>query len=89
MAKDNNFTDLPAFFARDLEPMRKECSMVQVLALVERMGVRVVIDYVDGRTRNGEVAYHMFGDGRGDRVGMCPTMWFNPLSFLSIFAIER
>eukprot|EP00584_Thalassiosira_punctigera_P007572 CAMPEP_0172526070 /NCGR_PEP_ID=MMETSP1067-20121228/1084_1 /TAXON_ID=265564 ORGANISM="Thalassiosira punctigera, Strain Tpunct2005C2" /NCGR_SAMPLE_ID=MMETSP1067 /ASSEMBLY_ACC=CAM_ASM_000444 /LENGTH=292 /DNA_ID=CAMNT_0013309505 /DNA_START=9 /DNA_END=884 /DNA_ORIENTATION=+ len=45
---NDHYADVSAFCAREVEPMGRECGMVQVSALAERMGVRVVIEYVDG-----------------------------------------
>jgi ubiquitin thioesterase protein OTUB1 len=41
--------DIPTFCSREVEPMNKECGMVQVAALAECFGVRVKIEYMDGR----------------------------------------
>mmetsp|Transcript_19785 Transcript_19785/g.56855 ORF Transcript_19785/g.56855 Transcript_19785/m.56855 type:complete len:272 (-) Transcript_19785:18-833(-) len=41
--------DIPAFCSREVEPMGRECEMVQVLALTEAMAVDVAIEYLDGR----------------------------------------
>lgn len=48
--------DVPTFCSQEVEPMGKECSSVQVLALAEAMKVDVVIEYLDGRE---------FDDARG------------------------
>eukprot|EP00565_Helicotheca_tamesis_P007424 CAMPEP_0185725818 /NCGR_PEP_ID=MMETSP1171-20130828/1982_1 /TAXON_ID=374046 /ORGANISM="Helicotheca tamensis, Strain CCMP826" /LENGTH=311 /DNA_ID=CAMNT_0028394037 /DNA_START=55 /DNA_END=990 /DNA_ORIENTATION=+ len=54
--------DVPTFCSREVEPMGRECSMVQVLALAEVMGVRVVIEYMDGRGGGGGgLVCHEFG----------------------------
>lgn len=60
-----NYHDVPSFCSREVEPMGKECGMVQVSALAECMGVRVVIEYMDGRVEEGEekLVHHVFGDG--------------------------
>eukprot|EP00579_Thalassiosira_antarctica_P000874 CAMPEP_0201876448 /NCGR_PEP_ID=MMETSP0902-20130614/8134_1 /ASSEMBLY_ACC=CAM_ASM_000551 /TAXON_ID=420261 /ORGANISM="Thalassiosira antarctica, Strain CCMP982" /LENGTH=322 /DNA_ID=CAMNT_0048403699 /DNA_START=30 /DNA_END=996 /DNA_ORIENTATION=- len=59
-----NCMDVPSFCAREVEPMGKECGMVQVSALAECMGVRVVIEYMDGRMKVGEkLVHHVFGEG--------------------------
>ena len=48
--------------------MNKECCMVQVAALAESLGVRVIIEYMDGRMVSrknddvGEVVHHIFGE---------------------------
>lgn len=46
---DPNYFDVETFCSREVDPMGKECGMVQVLALAEAMGVRVCIEYLDGR----------------------------------------
>mmetsp|Transcript_34238 Transcript_34238/g.51106 ORF Transcript_34238/g.51106 Transcript_34238/m.51106 type:complete len:248 (+) Transcript_34238:350-1093(+) len=54
--------DIPTFCSREVEPMGRECGMVQVLALAEVMGVRVVIEYMDGRGGSGGgLVCHEFG----------------------------
>ena len=62
-----NYIDVASFCGGEVEPMRKECGMVQVSALAECMGVRVVIEYMDGRIQEGEekVVHHVFGEGNG------------------------
>lgn len=56
--------DLSVFCAREVEPMGKECGMVQVAALAECLGVKVVIEYVDGRVAAGGKD----GEGSGNDV---------------------
>ena len=54
--------------------MGKECGMVQVSALAECMGVKVIIEYMDGRelklnklNNNDEVVvHHVFGEGNNE-----------------------
>jgi len=41
--------DINTYCTRVVEPMGKECGMVQVIALAESMGVNVSIEYLDGR----------------------------------------
>eukprot|EP00577_Skeletonema_sp_RCC1716_P018910 CAMPEP_0113397672 /NCGR_PEP_ID=MMETSP0013_2-20120614/14521_1 /TAXON_ID=2843 ORGANISM="Skeletonema costatum, Strain 1716" /NCGR_SAMPLE_ID=MMETSP0013_2 /ASSEMBLY_ACC=CAM_ASM_000158 /LENGTH=328 /DNA_ID=CAMNT_0000282303 /DNA_START=45 /DNA_END=1031 /DNA_ORIENTATION=+ /assembly_acc=CAM_ASM_000158 len=68
----NMMMDIPTFCSREVEPMGKECGMVTVAALAECLGVKVVIEYMDGRLSNidaavggigssGEVVNHVFG----------------------------
>jgi ubiquitin thioesterase protein OTUB1 len=66
--------DIPTFCSREVEPMNRECSMVQVAALAECFGVCVKIEYMDGRivkeTEEGgclvrKVACHDFGGEEG------------------------
>ncbi len=58
-----NYADVHMFCSREVEPMGKECGMVQVSALAECFGVRVVIEYMDGRMALGEdkLMHHIFG----------------------------
>ena len=63
-----NFDDIPSFCSKEVEPMGRECGMVQVSALAECMGIRVVIEYMDGRTTPGDggarkFVNHVFGEG--------------------------
>ena len=63
--------DIPTFCSREVEPMNRECGMVQVAALAECFGIRVNIEYMDGRIvkeRDGEqkVACHEFGEEDSD-----------------------
>lgn len=61
-----SYYDIPSFCSKEVEPMGRECGMVQVSALAEYMGVRVVIEYMDGRMTPGEgakLANHVFGEG--------------------------
>jgi ubiquitin thioesterase protein OTUB1 len=46
LSSSENIAD---FCLRDVEPMGRECTMVQVLALAEIMKVSVAIEYLDGR----------------------------------------
>jgi ubiquitin thioesterase protein OTUB1 len=58
-----NYNDVHSFCSREVEPMGKECGMVQVSALAECFGVRVVIEYMDGRMGLGgeRLVHHVFG----------------------------
>ena len=60
-----NYHDVPSFCSREVEPMGKECGMVQVAALAECMKVKVIIEYMDGRMADGEdkLVHHVFGEG--------------------------
>jgi ubiquitin thioesterase protein OTUB1 len=40
---------MQGFCAREVEPMGVECEHVQIAALTDMIGVRVDIEYVDGR----------------------------------------
>jgi ubiquitin thioesterase protein OTUB1 len=64
---EDGYYDIATFCQQQIEPMGKECSMVQVLALAEAFQVRVEIEYLDGReftpTVNGGsgLTKHSFG----------------------------
>jgi ubiquitin thioesterase protein OTUB1 len=85
-----NNMDIPSFCSREVEPMGKECGMVTVAALAECLGVKVLIEYMDGRLSNGrEVVNHVFGncldDGDGgsgnnclDEDRICLTLLYRP-----------
>lgn len=62
-----NYHDVSSFCSREVEPMGKECGMVQVAALAECMKVKVIIEYMDGRMADGEdkLVHHVFGEGDG------------------------
>ena len=45
---EGGYMDIATFCQQQIEPMGKECSMVQVLALAEAFQVRVEIEYLDG-----------------------------------------
>mmetsp|Transcript_8367 Transcript_8367/g.13850 ORF Transcript_8367/g.13850 Transcript_8367/m.13850 type:complete len:246 (+) Transcript_8367:109-846(+) len=56
---EGDYFDIATFCQREVEPMGKECGMVQVLALAEYMGVKVDIEYLDGR--DAKSTKHSFG----------------------------
>ena len=56
---DGEYFDLTTFCQREVEPMGKECGMVQVLALAESLGVQVEIEYLDGH--DCKPTKHTFG----------------------------
>jgi ubiquitin thioesterase protein OTUB1 len=53
--------DIPTFCAKEVEPMGRECGMVQVLALAEVLEVNVVVEYLDGRDFGDKLQQHQFG----------------------------
>lgn len=57
------YPDVVEFCTREVEPMGKECGMVQVLALAEVLQVNVVIEYLDGREllEGNKLQQHSFG----------------------------
>jgi len=75
---EDGMMDISTFCSREVEPMNKECGMVQVAALAEYFGVVVRIECMDGRVVNekdGEgnwvrkVACHEFcGEDGGKRM---------------------
>jgi len=68
-ATGSGMMDIPTFCSREVEPMNRECGMVQVAALAECFGVGVKIEYMDGRivqekdsgSGTRKVACHEFG----------------------------
>ena len=56
---DEEYLDLETFCRQEVEPMGKECGMLQVLALAESLGVKVEIEYLDGR--DCVTTQHSFG----------------------------
>jgi ubiquitin thioesterase protein OTUB1 len=46
---DGTYLDVASFCAAEVEPMRKECEQIQIIALTEYLGVSVDIAYLDGR----------------------------------------
>ena len=54
-------SDISTFCAREVEPMGKECGMVQVIALAEALGVRVNVEYLDGRPFKDKLMMYKFG----------------------------
>lgn len=66
--------DVSTFCSREVEPMNRECGMVQVAALAGCLGVRVKIEYMDGRSTTGMVC-HEFGEGN---AGMEITLLYRP-----------
>ena len=62
-----NYGDIQSFCSREVEPMGKECGMCQVHALAECMGVKVVIEYMDGRpSEDDKLVNHLFGKGENE-----------------------
>jgi ubiquitin thioesterase protein OTUB1 len=58
---EGDYVDIDSFCRAEIEPMGKECSMLQVLALAEVFGVLVNIEYLDGHSITGELTMHEFG----------------------------
>jgi ubiquitin thioesterase protein OTUB1 len=84
----HNCMDVPTYCSREVEPMGKECGMVTVAALAECLGVKVVIEYMDGRLvkkSNGDdaVVNHVFGqvgdeDEEEEEDRICLTLLYRP-----------
>ena len=55
------YMDIAAFCQAQIEPMGKECTMVQVLALAECFGVLCTIEYLDGHEFKDALTKHTFG----------------------------
>jgi len=64
MFLENEYTDIPTFCAREVEPMGKDCGMLQCIALAETIGIQVNIEYLDGRPFQAEkgLTLHQFGN---------------------------
>ena len=59
---EENYVDIDSFCRSHVEPMGKECTMVQVLALAEAFSVQVKIEYLDGHEiNNNKLTQHQFG----------------------------
>lgn len=61
---EGGYVDIYSYCQQEIEPMGKECTMVQVLALAEVFQVRVDIEYLDGHefpSDNFALAKHSFG----------------------------
>jgi ubiquitin thioesterase protein OTUB1 len=59
---EGDYCDIATFCSREVEPMGKECGMVQVLALAECLAVKVTIEYMDGRELvGGKLTKHVYG----------------------------
>ena len=71
LAEDTlDMMDIPTFCSREVEPMNRECGMVQVAALAECFGLCVNIEYMDGRIGSDGVVCHEFGEG-SDGMEIC------------------
>ena len=62
---EGNYPDMVTFCQREVEPMGKECGMLQVLALSETLQVRVEIEYLDGHDFGNQLTKHSFGPDQG------------------------
>jgi ubiquitin thioesterase protein OTUB1 len=82
---DPSYIDVATYCAREIDPMGKECSMVGVLALAEAFGIKVDIEYMDGRplngTNNNKLVKHSFGnhdDKSDDASTLRITLLYRP-----------
>jgi hypothetical protein len=41
--------DMAGYCRREVEPMGRECEQLHIIALTEYLGLRVAIEYLDGR----------------------------------------
>jgi len=55
------YPDIISFCAKEVEPMGKECEMVQVMALAEMLEVNILVEYLDGRDFESKLHQHQFG----------------------------
>lgn len=46
---EGSHVDMDSFCKYEVEPMDKECEHIQIIALTEYLGVKIVIAYLDGR----------------------------------------
>lgn len=59
---EDGYMDIASFCQTQIEPMGKDVTMVQVLALAEAFGVNVTVEYLDGREFTGDkITWHVFG----------------------------
>jgi ubiquitin thioesterase protein OTUB1 len=59
---EEGYVDINSFCQSHVEPMGKECTMVQVLALAEAFDIGVKIEYLDGHEiTNNRLVQHRFG----------------------------
>jgi ubiquitin thioesterase protein OTUB1 len=59
---EDGYMDIAAFCQAQIEPMGKECRMVQVLALAEAFQIQVQIEYLDGHEfQDNKLTKHTFG----------------------------
>jgi ubiquitin thioesterase protein OTUB1 len=58
---EDGYMDIANFCQTQIEPMGKECTMVQVLALAEAFQVSVKIEYLDGHEFKEQLSNHVFG----------------------------
>jgi ubiquitin thioesterase protein OTUB1 len=52
--------DMKSYCEREVEPMGRECEQVQVIALVDYLGIKVSITYLDGHPFDEALSVHRF-----------------------------
>ena len=71
---EDGYDDIATYCATQIEPMGKECTMVQVLALAEYLQIPTKIEYLDGHEfANHQLTHHWFGppfDGTSIQVNL-------------------
>lgn len=73
---EENYVDIASFCKSHVEPMSKDVTMVQVLALAEIFGVQVKIEYLDGHEiTNDALTQHQFGP---EDAKTCLTFLYRP-----------
>ena len=81
---EGDYYDISTFCSREVEPMGKECGMVQVLALAEYLAVKVSIEYMDGRELvGGKLTKHEYGP---ETSGTQLTLLYRPGHYDILYA---
>lgn len=76
---EGGYVDIYAFCQQQIEPMGKECTMVQVLALSEAFQVQVNIEYLDGHEFQGDsITRHSFGPEATSKDKLCLSLLYRP-----------
>jgi len=77
-----SYSDMNDFCAREVEPVGKECEQVQIMALMRALGVRVHIEYLDGRPlpEGGRLPFYVLPEGGGEEggEGVVVTLLYRP-----------
>uniref|UniRef100_A0A7S0C949 ubiquitinyl hydrolase 1 n=1 Tax=Proboscia inermis TaxID=420281 RepID=A0A7S0C949_9STRA len=73
------YGDVDTFCSEEVEPMHKDVGMVQAIALAEFMGVKVDVEYLDGRNPDGKLVVHHFGpQDQNESNGCGVTLLYRP-----------
>lgn len=83
----SNVSDISTFCAREVEPMGKECGMVQVTALAESLNIRVNIQYLDGRPFDEKLMMYEFGP-EPDKAFFEITLLYRPGHYDILYKLE-